>query len=509
MSLISFLFLLSIPNSSLAQVSPGACQAIVTDGVAECTKIYDLKRKECKITEVTTGGVAADAKVLSELERCKAELQVVKTQCEARAKAASDKCTNDQKVAEAEKAKQEAQKQNALANESTATVDWERARARLETNPIPGTILIDPTAKAEMDRAEIQIAQAREIQAQTETRIGELDNVIADINDFKGQMDAVKKDALAEANVGRVVTTKASDDIKKRVTEIGGKPDSTPSDRGDGTQRTGTGGNKEGQGGGPGGNQAGKKNDEGEGQGGGDSGLGGMPSPQSRAEQPAQVAQPAQDCSNPQVASSNPVCACRQNPSDSRCQSILAENAGPAKKSSAESGGSYGGSGGGLSGSSPEAKQAQAKNISKHGQLEQGAGGSVGKGVGTGQGSGAAAGSKAANGQRANLRDQTSSRGSGGRGGGGGGMSGGSLTAGGNRYATSLGTNDPRNRRAPVASRKKLTPQELRQQLQAQFNANMGKRRLPSGVVGPDGITGPHTDQFKKIRSRYADAFGQ
>lgn len=518
MSLISFLFLLSIPNSGLAQVSTGACQAIATDAVTECNKIYELKSKQCKITQATSGGAAANAAFLAEIERCKAELQTLKAQCEGRAQAAKQKCDNDQKVAEAEKARQEAQKQNALANESTATVNWERARARLETNPIPGTIVIDPTAKAEMDSAEIQIADAREVQAQAEYRIGQLDGVIADLNSFKGQVDAVKTEALAEANAGQTGVDRGQRDVTKAVEEVGGGRTSTGSDRGDGSQRTGAAADSKGQGSNSSGNQsgnqsdnqAGKKNDEGGGQGGG--GGGGMPSPQSRSDQPTPLAQPAQDCSNPQVASSNPVCACRQNPSDSRCRSILAENAGPAKKSDSEGGGSYGGGGGvgGNTGTSAEAKAAQAKNISKHGQLEQGAGGSVGKGVGSGQGSGAAAGGKAANGKQANLRDNTSSRGYGSRGGGGGGSGGlgGSSIGGGNRNAPLLGASDPRNRRAPVAATKRLTPEELRRQLQAQFNANRGSKRGPSGVVGPDGITGPHTDQFKKIRTRYADAFG-
>lgn len=261
-----------------------------------------------------------------------------------------------------------------------------------------------------------------------------------------------------------------------------------------------------------------KKSDDqagaGGGSGGSGGGAGGAPSSGSSSS-PLKVSEGPKDCSNPSVAASNPVCACRLNPSDSRCNSILAADRerreGPAKKPKVIDGEEGGGGGGSsFNGTGPKSA-AQKAAISQHGQLEQNGGGSSGKGVGSGMGGSAAGSSK--NDSKVNLRDQKPIAGPGGRsyGGGGGGGSGsaGNLAGAPNRKipntfaasGNSMGRNPASITRAPSAA-------ELRAQAQNQFNA---LRRGPSGsgsMIGVDGISGPHTDQFKKIRVRYADAFG-
>lgn len=255
-----------------------------------------------------------------------------------------------------------------------------------------------------------------------------------------------------------------------------------------------------------------KKNDEGQG-GGPGGGPGGSPS-SSPSSSPLKVSEGPKDCSNPSVAASNPVCACRLNPSDSRCNSILAADRerreGPAKKPKVIDGEEGGGGGSSFNGTGPQSA-AQKAAISKHGQLEQNGGGGSGKGVGSGMGGSAASSSK--NDSKVNPRDQKPAAGQGGRsyGGGGGGGSGSSGYQAGapnrkipNTFAASgnsMGRNPASVTRAPTAA-------ELKALAQNQFNA---LRRGPSGsgsMIGVDGISGPHTDQFKKIRVRYADAFG-
>ena len=62
---------------------------------------------------------------------------------------------------------------------------------------------------------------------------------------------------------------------------------------------------------------------------------------------------------------------------------------------------------------------------------------------------------------------------------------------------------------ANLGKRQALNPrnraEEIKAQMQARFNA---RQRSPTSAIGPDGITGPHTDQFKKIRVRYTELLG-
>lgn len=245
-----------------------------------------------------------------------------------------------------------------------------------------------------------------------------------------------------------------------------------------------------------------KKQDEAGGGGGGMPSMGGGSG--SGSSSPLTVNEAKQDCSNPSFAASNPVCTCRLNATDSRCAGILAaeKNSQTAKKAANMYSDDSTGGGGGFSTAGGGYKTPEEKNISQHGQLAQGAGGSVGKGVGSGVGSKEANDPRQA--QARSYRDQytTGKRGGGSYGSGGGG----SFAAGQAGQPNSkipstfaranVGKNQPQG---------KLSAADLRAQMQARFAA---QRRGPSSTTGRADITGPHTDQFKKIRVRYAELMG-
>lgn len=392
--------------------------------------------------------------------------------------------------------------------EQLVNVDQAEADSRIE-----GGLITKQYAQRKQEQAEAEAAKALALQQSAAAAFQLASDMMVTLQAEHSKNEGTLND-LQQA-VGELRTW--SDDTLKHVNPASvdqPNPSKKPSSDPPGKS---TPGSPKGQGAGPGksdgspSSQA-KKNDEGQGGNGPGGGPGGSPS-SSPSSSPLKVADAPKDCSNPSVAASNPVCACRLNPSDSRCSSILAADRerreGPAKKPKVIDGEEGGGGGGSsFNGTGPQSA-AQKAAISKHGQLEQNGGGSSGKGVGSGMSGASANNSK--NDSKVNLRDQkpTSSKGGGTYGGGGSAVSAGYHPGAPNRKipntfaasGNSMGRNPASVTRAPTAA-------ELRAQAQNQFNA---LRRGPSGsgsMIGVDGISGPHTDQFKKIRVRYADAFG-
>lgn len=201
-----------------------------------------------------------------------------------------------------------------------------------------------------------------------------------------------------------------------------------------------------------------------------------------------------QDCSNPKVAATNPICICKANPSAATCTGINLkagggfEGANSLTADGASMGSGGGGNAGGVDGLidnanwqgdpnlKPDQSASEAPGGSKGGRpLMEGEGGGGGSGGGNG-GGGATTSSVAVN---AGFRG----------GGGGGGWPGGGGNEG--EYA-----GNPAG--SPQAEN---TNPDLRQFLPGgKFDP---KTRGLAGVSGPDGITGPHTDIWKKIQNRY------
>ncbi len=320
------------------------------------------------------------------------------------------------------------------------------------------------------------------------------------------QYDAIKDRTL---EMEQAVT--ASDTITKALLPDPSQKDLANNERRNDTP-SGAPGSSTGQGGsgGPGGSpssggqQAGQQDQAG-GAGSGGGGLPSFPSGSSKSDSlsNSKTPEPKQDCSNPSVAASNPVCTCRINPGDSRCASILAAdklNSATAKKALNMYNGEEGGGGGFTTGGGGY-KEPKEKNISQHGQMAQGPGGSVGKGVGSGQGSQVASNGKNDPRGRQTGKTAAGSRGIYGGGGGAVGSVGATIGQPNSRIPSTFA-------KAPLKSRlaaNPLTGKNLNEQMQMRFN---NQRRNPAGAIGPDGITGPHTDQFKKIRLRYAEALG-
>jgi hypothetical protein len=208
----------------------------------------------------------------------------------------------------------------------------------------------------------------------------------------------------------------------------------------------------------------------------------------------------ANDCSNPSVAASSTVCICQRNPSDSRCGGGAA---------SFGSGSNYGAGTGGAGGSGTDGK------LSSFGGL----GGDFGSGsgnAGEGKAGGAEGGSLAkGGGGRSNLDTGGGGTGGGAGGHGGGGPagagantkviggygfgSGGGMGMGG--YGSGSNGNPSQagyyGRGGMGANGK---PVDLRQFMPG---GKMDPSRALAGVSGPDGITGPNTDIWKKINVRY------
>lgn len=201
----------------------------------------------------------------------------------------------------------------------------------------------------------------------------------------------------------------------------------------------------------------------------------------------------ATDCSNPQIAASNPICICKNNPSSESCTGALAK-AGDfsggsydassnttttmAKSGGLDTDGMIGGVGFEGNGMKPDGGRAEDVGGAKGGRPLMDGGGGSGFGGGGGQGGGGSASSTAVN---AGFR---------GGGGGGGWGSGGGSGGGRGNYAEN-------------ADRAAKAGPNLRDFLPSgKMDPKLGNRGL-AGVSGPDGITGPHSDIWKKIQNRY------
>jgi hypothetical protein len=211
----------------------------------------------------------------------------------------------------------------------------------------------------------------------------------------------------------------------------------------------------------------------------------------------------ATDCSNPAIAASNPICICKNNPSAANCTGLSAKAGGNGGSFDASSKG-LGAGGSGLAGGAslgadnllndpswqgdPNMKPSKGSGDeaggSKGGRpLMDGGGGSGGGDDGRSGGAGGGQNGLAVN---AGFR--------GGGGGGGWGSGSGSGNSGGDgsgRYGAEPGTQG--NSQGP----------NLRDFLPGGgMDPKNGNRGL-AGVSGPDGITGPNSNIWKKVQNRY------
>lgn len=483
--------------------------------VEQCDAEFAKEKEACREIVKRALGIpkATDMakQIRAEFKACRAKVEEKKQECDGTQKQAENACSQAKADAEAKKAREEEAARQAEQKAIDAIFHKKRAQdeiTHIEAQPLPPQ---EKEVQTQAPRSEKEVAQKVEVK-ETQKRDVAIQNsqgyeAMAAMAEsiqaaLRQSQNRRSLDGLEIQTAGEQIE-KLSDNVLQNNPDVGNnkprpaatKPEGSP------TANPGQGGKPSDQaGGGPQ-----KKQDE---AGGGGGGLPSLPSSGSgSASSPLKVSEPAQDCSNPSVASSNPVCACRLNPTDSRCSSILAadkeKGSNLAKKANIFTGESEGGGGGFNSsgGGYPSDASANKRQASQHGQLEQNAGGSVGKGVGSGQGSGSAAEGKDPKGKAQAYRDQTTGRG--GSGGGGGGGSGFSAASGqpNGRIPSTFAKAQFGNQRIAGNVR---SAKDLRAQMQAQFNAMRG----PAGVVGPDGITGKHTDQWKKIRKRYEDILG-
>lgn len=202
------------------------------------------------------------------------------------------------------------------------------------------------------------------------------------------------------------------------------------------------------------------------------------------------------DCSNAQVAATNKVCICSKNPSDPACSSAQKVGGGvTAGGGSIDSSSRLAakadttGIGGDIPGLDPIA---QGKpNNSGGGEAVDGRQGNGSPLSGGGGGSGVSP--QGGGGSGGGAMDPSGGGGGGFYGGGGGGRFGGSGGSGGGSgggYRGAYGANNPAGTGGP----------DLRKFLPGgQFDPKRGI----SGMGGPDGITGPHSDIWQKVQNRY------
>lgn len=204
------------------------------------------------------------------------------------------------------------------------------------------------------------------------------------------------------------------------------------------------------------------------------------------------------DCTNPSVASTSLVCICKANKNDSRCTSSLYANGSLSSQSLSSKSGS--------GGSGSESDLAKSGDFGGIGDGAGGLGDNINPGAGGGEGGGLPRGG--AQGGRAGL-----DVGGGGSGGGGGAPSGGGRDPlntktilgygiGGGGAAGSRGSSSSSSGSyyASGAGGGKQGSIDLRKYLPGgKFDAT----RALAGISGPDGITGPNTDIWKKVNQRY------
>lgn len=193
-------------------------------------------------------------------------------------------------------------------------------------------------------------------------------------------------------------------------------------------------------------------------------------------------------CNDPQVAATNTTCICQSNPADPRCGSVdnssqWVSSTGTDSGSSSSFSADAFGNGLDMTGGTelePGTPAEAGENQLAKGNLGGGGGGLGGGGTG----GGAAGGSGRGGGSGTNADILKGSYG--GRGGGG---SGGSYGYGSRDDGSGYGAGAAGN---PNVDLNKFLP-----------GGKMDPSRGLAGVSGPDGITGPNSDIWKKIRTRY------
>ncbi|MGZ3745180.1 MAG: hypothetical protein ACXWRA_15405 [Pseudobdellovibrionaceae bacterium] len=209
----------------------------------------------------------------------------------------------------------------------------------------------------------------------------------------------------------------------------------------------------------------------------------------------------ATDCSNPSIAASNPICICKRNPGDASCSGALAKanaNGGSFDSASVSSSGAGAAPGAGTPGLDNlmgDASWAGNPNLKAEKGASEDVGGKKGGRAlldGPGGAGAGAAGDKGKNGGGTPAQGIAVNAGFHG-GGGGGGWGGGSGNGGdgegtaGRPLPTDAGAKGPNLRDFLPGGG--LDPKTVNRGL--------------AGISGPDGITGPHSDIWKKVQNRY------
>jgi hypothetical protein len=204
------------------------------------------------------------------------------------------------------------------------------------------------------------------------------------------------------------------------------------------------------------------------------------------------------DCSNPSVAASNQICICKNNPGSSACTGALAKTSGGGFDSAnmnALPGGAGGAAGVGSPGSDNlmgDANWAGDPNLKADKRASEEAGGKKGGRPLLDGGGGGGAGGAGDKGKGGGTPAQGIAVNAGFRGGGGGGGWGGEGNGGGEGgYAAQL----PSEAGAKGPNLRDFLPG-------GGLDPKTVSRGL-AGISGPDGITGPHSDIWKKVQHRY------
>lgn len=211
----------------------------------------------------------------------------------------------------------------------------------------------------------------------------------------------------------------------------------------------------------------------------------------------------ATDCSNPSVAASNPICICKNNPNAASCGGAALKSAGSGfgdgeysvSSLSGGAGGAGAGSGLDAAGLLDDVSWKGDPNLKADTSRAEEVGGAKGGRPLNDSGSGGALSAENGGGNGAGGANPASAAAvnAGFRGGGGGG---GSWSSGGGSGGGWNGDGMP----MPGAASTGGGP-DLRQFLPGgKFDP---KTRGLAGLSGPDGITGPHSDIWKKIQNRY------
>lgn len=506
-SLISFFT--SISSGQGAGGAVPNCNPVFNNAVATCNKINATKDTICADLTNDSGdfsGTRAHKKKKVDSDACAAKIAAEFKKCETDGYRAVEKCEMDRQ--EALKIADQGAKDREAGEKKLKDADDKANLARVKTEQAAANNQSSAEAIQLQQQAESLRKQGSNERSDGNNRMVAGDDAALVNGDMAASLAALIETRRKEATDIQKAAAASGDMAKSLLDQTGGS--NAPDSATDGaakkpSKQSGSPGGNQGQGGSSGdqaNNNQQKKQDEAGGGGGGMPSMGGGSG--SGSSSPLTVNEAKQDCSNPSFAASNPVCTCRLNATDSRCAGILAaeKNSQTAKKAANMYSDDSTGGGGGFSTAGGGYKTPEEKNISQHGQLAQGAGGSVGKGVGSGVGSKEANDPRQA--QARSYRDQytTGKRGGGSYGSGGGG----SFAAGQAGQPNSkipstfaranVGKNQPQG---------KLSAADLRAQMQARFAA---QRRGPSSTTGRADITGPHTDQFKKIRVRYAELMG-